>query len=244
MDSGGFAASHASSVEMSSVGMAARGWWLRHAMAPALAFACLFALMRLAGDAAVAGLLYEPSSGWLLDPRWPLSRVLYQSQRVVIGTGVLAGLALLVAGFWHGGARRWRRSVSYVLLCLAVTTGLASLGKHVTNVDCPRALAEYGGRLPSIGLLEDRPDAWPRAECFPAGHSSAAFSLVSLFFVLSAVRPRWRWRGLSAGLVLGLAFAATQWARGMHVPSHDAASAALAWVVALGAYTALYRRRL
>ncbi|MGH8443332.1 MAG: phosphatase PAP2 family protein [Nevskiaceae bacterium] len=208
-------------------------------------FALLFAAMRLAGDAAVAGLLYDPAAGrWLLDPRLPMSDVLYQGERHLIMITALAGLSVLLAGFWHEGARRWRRGTSYVLICLVATTSLASLGKHTTNVDCPRALAEYGGRYPPIGLFEGRPDAWPRAQCFPAGHSSAAFSFVSLYFVLGAVRPQWRWRGLATGVALGLAFAATQWARGMHVPSHDICSAAIAWAVALATYTVLYRRRL
>lgn len=219
-------------------------WWFLHAALPALLFAVLFTAFSLGGDRAVAHALHDPSAGWWLDPGRPISKWLYRGERGVIMAVVLASLGVLVAGTWRASARRWRRPVSFLLLCLAATSGLVSLGKHATNVDCPRALIDYGGRFAQVGLLDDRPDAWPRARCFPAGHSGAAFSLVSLYFLLGAVQPRWRWAGLAAGLGLGLAFASTQWARGMHFPSHDLCSAAIAWAVALGAYTALYRRRL
>ena len=242
MDSGsGFVYGQA----QSGAATARERWWLLHAAVPALLFATLFAVMHLGGgDRAVARAFHDPSAGWWLDPDLPVSQWLYRSERALIMAAVLVGLGVLAAGFWHAGARRWRRPVSYLLLCFAATGGLVSLGKHTTNVDCPRALVDYGGRLAHVGLLEDRPDALPRARCFPAGHSGAALSLVSLYFLLGALQPRWRWAGLAVGLGLGLTFASTQWARGMHFPSHDLFSAAIAWAVALAAYTALYRRRL
>jgi membrane-associated PAP2 superfamily phosphatase len=221
-----------------------RNWWLLHAGLPALAFMALFVALQRGGDAAMAHALYDASAGWPLDPQLPGSKLLYGGERVVVGAAVVVALGLMLAGFWHDGARQWQRSTGFVLVCLAVTLGLVAVGKHATNVDCPRALADYGGRYPFTGLFDDRPDAWPRSECFPAGHSSAGFAFVSLYFVLGAIRPRLRWAGLAAGLGFGVACAATQWARGMHFPSHDACSAAIAWAVALATYTALYRRRL
>jgi membrane-associated PAP2 superfamily phosphatase len=221
--------------------MEARRWWIAHAGLPLLLFVAAFGLLHVGGgDRALAGVLYDAAAGrWRLDLREPLSQALYDFERGLVMAAVLAGLAVLMAGFWHRGARRWRRPVAYLLLCFAATTGLVSLGKHATNVDCPRALLDYGGRYPATGLLEDRPDAWPRAQCFPAGHSSAGFAWVALYFTLAR---GWRPAGLGAGIALGLAFAATQWARGMHFPSHDVVSAALAWTIALGAYVAWYRR--
>lgn len=209
---------------------------------PVPALLALAALLQWSGaDHALASALYDPSTqSWLLDTRLPLSRLLYQGERALVMAAVLAGLGVLAAGRVHAGARRWRRPVAYLLACLAATTGLASLGKHVTNVDCPRALADYGGRRPAVGLFEDRPDDLPRALCFPAGHASAAYSLVSLYFLPGAVRRRRL--GLAAGVGLGLAFGATQWARGMHFLSHDAVSLAIAWAVAL-VVAAMFRFR-
>jgi membrane-associated PAP2 superfamily phosphatase len=217
--------------------MRADRWWIAHAGIPLLlVLPILFWVLHVGGgDRALADALYDVAAQrWRLDPHEPASRLLYGAERALMIGAVLAGLGMLAAGLWYRGARRWRRPVSYLLLCFAAT-------KHATNVDCPRALADYGGRYPAIGLLEDRPDDWARAQCFPAGHSSAGFAWVALYF---AWGPRRRWAGLAAGLALGLAFAATQWARGMHFPSHDLVSAAVAWAVALGAYAGPYRRQL
>ena len=204
----------------------ARSFWLTHALAPALLCAGLAAAIHFGGwDWWLAGSLHSAGEGWPLDNA--LGRALHRGERGIIGAVALAALL----GLAHP---RWRRPASYLLLCLVLTASLASLGKHLSGVQCPKDLAQFGAPARAEG----------RGQCFPAGHSSAAFALVSLYFLLGTRRPRWRWAGLAAGGALGLVFAATQWARGMHVPSHDLASAALAWAVAVAAYTAVYRRRL
>ncbi len=204
---------------------ATQSWWLTHALMPVLLCVGLAAVFHFGNwDRAVAGAFYDSAGQtWLLDG--PPGRALHGAQRLFIAAVVVTALALLTL-------RRWRRPASYLLVCLALTTSLVSLGKHATRVECARDLAEYGGSHRRGG------------QCFPAGHSSAALSLVALYFLLGERRAAMRWVGLVVAVGLGLAFAATQWARGMHVPSHDLASAAIAWAVALGAYTALYRRRL
>ena len=39
-----------------------------------------------------------------------------------------------------------------------------------------------------------------RGRCFPAGHASAGYAWVALYFFFLAAAPRWRWLGLSTGL--------------------------------------------
>lgn len=194
--------------------------------------AAAFLLQWSGADRALVDALYDPASRrWLLDAHSPLSQSLYLGERAAVFTLVVCGLGALLASLGSPAGHSWRRPLSYLLVCFAVTTGLVSLGKHATNVDCPRALADYGGTRPYVGLLEDRPDRLPRAACFPAGHASAGYAFVSLYFIAAA--PRRRWAGLAAGAGFGLVLGATQWARGMHFPSHDLISAAIAWFVAL-----------
>jgi membrane-associated PAP2 superfamily phosphatase len=209
--------------------------WL--ALPVALLGAAAWLLQWSGADQAVAHALFDPvGRRWLLDPRLPLSQMLYLAERAAVITVVAAGLGALLASFFASAGRRWRRPLAYLLVCFAGTTGLASLGKHATNMDCPRALADFGGTRPRVGLFEARPGGLPRAACFPAGHASAGYAFVSLYFV--ATTRRRRWAGLAAGIGAGLALGATQWARGMHFPSHDAVSAAIAWSVALAAAAA------
>lgn len=209
--------------------------WLSHALLPAIVWLGLVVAIAVFGvDTLLSDRLYDGASG-----RWPVDTgswaylALYRGGRaLVIGT-VLVSLVLIFGSL--------RRPASYLLACILLTTGLAGLGKQVTNMDCPRALERYGGDRPEIGLFEDRPEGLPRALCFPGGHSSGGFSLLALYFLLGERRRPWRWAGLAAGLALGFSFAGVQWARGQHFVSHDLVSAAIGWAVALGAYTVLYR---
>lgn len=215
-----------------------------HAVVPALAWLALMAMVHAFGvDAALSDRLHDGQAGrWLFDTGGWAYLGLYRGGRaLVIGT-VLLSVLLILAGFFRPRLQSLRRPASYLLACILLTTGLAGLGKHLTNMDCPTALQRYGGDRPQVGLFEDRPDALPRALCFPGGHSSGGFSFLALYFLLGERRRSWRWAGLASGLALGLSFAFVQWGRGQHFVSHDLVSAAIAWSVALGAYTVAYRR--
>lgn len=209
--------------------------WVSHAWLPALAWLGLVFAMGLIGvDTLLSDRMYDDASRrWTVDTGDWAYLALYRGGRVLVIGTVVVCLALLAGAL--------RRPASYLLACILLTTGLAGLGKHVTNMDCPRALQRYGGDRPEVGLFEDRPDGLPRALCFPGGHSSGGFSFLALYFLLGERRYSWRWAGLAAGLALGVSFAGVQWARGQHFVSHDLVSAAIGWAVALGAYTVLYR---
>lgn len=216
---------------------------LSHALLPAIAWLGLIAAVAYFGlDTLLSDRLYDAGlARWQVETGSGAYLVLYRGGRaLVIGT-VLALLLLVAGSVFRPSWRSVRRPASYLLACILLTTGLAGLGKHLTNMDCPRALQRYGGDRPELGLFEDRPQGLPRALCFPGGHSSGGFSFLALYFLLGERRRSWRWAGLGAGLTLGFSFAGVQWARGQHFVSHDLVSAAIGWAVALGAYTVLYR---
>ena len=122
------------------------------------------------------------------------------------------------------------------MLAVALGTGVVSLLKSLTNMDCPWDLARYGGSREFIGLFATRPAVMPRGVCFPGGHSSAGFAWVSLYFVALMMRPAWRWRGLAVGLLAGGLFGVSQQLRGAHFLSHDLWTLATCWAVSLGLY--------
>jgi len=81
----------------------------------------------------------------------------------------------------------------------------------------------------------------PRGVCFPAGHSSAGFAWVSLYFFALLVHPAWRWRGLAVGLVAGGVFGLAQPLRGAPFLSHDLWTLATCWAISLGLYLLVQR---
>lgn len=54
-------------------------------------------------------------------------------------------------------------------------------------MECPWDLTRYGGDLPFVGLLERRPADMPDTACFPAGHASAGYAWLALYFFLAAI---------------------------------------------------------
>lgn len=203
-------------------------------------------LVHLSGwDHRVSAFFYDSLRGrWSGAQTFWADTLLYHTGKRLIAAIAVTGLIAGVASFFWPQLRDWRRPASYLLLCMLLSTGLVSLGKRVSGVDCPRDLAGYGGTRTELGWFEARHAGEPAGRCFPGGHSSGGFSLLALYFVLIERRPRAARAALAGALVLGAAFGLAQWARGSHFPSHDLASVTLAWMVAASVYTVGYRRRL
>lgn len=106
----------------------------------------------------------------------------------------------------------------------------------------PWDLLRYGGRQPFIGLFTLRPEGMPAQACFPAGHASAGYAWLCLYFFALLWRPSWRWTGLWIGLGTGLVFGISQQLRGAHFLSHDIATALICWLLSLGLYVLIHRQ--
>lgn len=202
-------------------------------MLPVLLLLAAMALLQHGGDRWWADHLYAWQGGqWHYRDAWWTSQLLHQGGKwlsVAAGLGV-AGAALLACS--RPGLAHWRRPLAYLLLSVVLSTVLVSLAKSVSAVDCPWDLARYGGQHPWLSL----PRAWlargPASGCFPAGHASAGYAWIALYFLAAARAPRWRWPALLLALALGAAFGLAQQLRGAHFASHDLASLALCWLCA------------
>lgn len=152
------------------------------------------------------------------------------------------GVAVAYAATWRVPRwRAWREPLLYLLAAVALSTGLVSALKHVTDMDCPWDIDRYGGLNPYVSLFAARAHDLARGQCFPAGHASAGYAWVALYFFFMAVRPAWRWLGLAIGLAAGAAFGFSQQLRGAHFLSHDVFTLAICWGVALAGYFILLR---
>ncbi|MBM4197118.1 MAG: phosphatase PAP2 family protein [Gammaproteobacteria bacterium] len=223
-----------------------RQFWLSHAFWPLL----LFLLIAVA--AVVTGLDRNLEQSWAFDPIarhfvgegagswWARSLIHDAGGAVIRGLGLLMLLAW-VATFFFEPLRRWRRPVGFAILCVALGAGTVGLLKQATNIACPRALTEFGGDRPYVGLLDARPATLPRARCFPGGHSSSGFALFPMYFLCIARDCRRARRALLLALGVGALFAFGQEARGAHFLSHDIWSAAIMWFACLGVFVIGYR---
>ncbi len=213
--------------------------WLRHHVFFPLLFALVAAvvLIPLGGDLWLADRIYAWEGGrWALKFGYVTQDLIHQMGKHLSLAGWLLCVALLVASHARQGLAHWRKPLLMVVLAVAFSTGLVSLMKHLTDMDCPWDLARYGGRLPFVPLLAFRPDYLPRAACFPAGHASAGYAWMVLYFLALASQPRRRWWGLAAGLGAGLVFGLGQQLRGAHFMSHDLFTLVICWFTGLVVY--------
>lgn len=203
---------------------------------PLLAFIGLnLILLGLGGDQWFADRLYA-----VQGHAWRLQHGFITESLVHVGGKRLSVLAwLAVGGAWAASfacapLRQWRTPLWQLALSVLLATSAVALLKGWTNVDCPWDLVRYGGSRHYLGLFEHRPANYPVARCFPAGHASAGYAWVALYFFFRSTRPSLRGLGLATGLVLGLVFGFSQQLRGAHFLSHDLFTLAICWSIPLG----------
>lgn len=193
------------------------------------------------GDQWLADQFYRWEGGqWALKDAWWTSHVVHRGgKNLSTFAALLAMLALLRACF----DARWkplRLPLLYLLLAVGLSTGIVALLKSMTQMDCPWDLQRYGGLRPFVGLFQPRPVVLGHAGCFPAGHASAGYGWVALYFFALLLRPHWRWPALAAAVALGLVFGVSQQLRGAHFLSHDVWSLAVSWTVAVLLYLPMF----
>ena len=219
-------------------------WWWTHLILPLAVLATLIASLECTDlDARSLEPFYDSAQhSFPLRKFWLFQTVLHEGGKwfVLAITGALALLVLvdLVVKRW----RHWRGPAAYLVLCVATTSGLVGWLKAVTNRYPPWDLDRFGGKVPFTTLFESTPAPFVNGHGFPAGHSSAAFAWVALYFVARAFGVRRPLFWLAPGLLLGVSFAWVQHVRGAHFPSHNLWTLAIAWVVAIGVATVFTAR--
>lgn len=198
-------------------------------------------LMGSGGDFWIADHLYHwQGDRWAWRDAWLTSGLLHRGGK---NLSTLLALAVAATCIWawrqarsneRVAALRWPLLYLFCAYLLGALT--ASALKSLTNMDCPWSLVRYGGTREFVGLFQARPPSMPRGVCFPAGHASAGYAWISLYFFTLMVRPAWRWWALGLGLMAGAIFGWTQQVRGAHFLSHDLWTLMVCWTVALGLF--------
>lgn len=216
---------------------------------PLIVFGVFFGWAQAAHwDLATLRHLFDPVRGsFPARHAWWAEELVHRRGRDLVAVIALLALATFASSFFGAATptrRDRRRSAGYVVLCLLLGTGLVAGLKRVTHVDCPWDLELFGGSRPYVGLFGERPEDLPPGHCFPGGHSSGAFALFGLYFVLKERNRRAARAVLVGVLVLGAVFSFGQWARGAHFPTHDATSAILCWAMAWTLFHLAFKGRL
>ena len=195
---------------------------------------CLFLFELTPVDIFLQQLLFDSDTQqWIWSRTEPVTRLLlYDGPRaclVILGAGLVISL---VAARFSPALRPYTRQIRIVLLSLALVPGSVGLLKNVTNVACPRNLVQFGGELEYVGILgayAPREDPVPKQRCFPAGHASGGFALLSLSVLFKTRRNRRQ--ALLATLALGWTMGIYKMLIGDHFISHTVTTMLLAWLI-------------
>lgn len=213
-------------------------FYLQHLWIPLAIFVGLSVLlMGLHGDLWLADRVYAMEGhAWNLQSGYVTQDLLHAAGRQASKNLWFVLVLVFAASLSMKKGRQWRWPLFYLLLATLLSTAAVGMLKRWTNMDCPWDLLRYGGDKAYYGLFMHRPSVLGHAKCFPAGHASAGYAWIALYFFFLSARPHWRWWGLSFALGLGLLFGIAQQLRGAHFLSHDLWTLMVCWLIALALY--------
>jgi membrane-associated PAP2 superfamily phosphatase len=175
---------------------------------------------------------------WILkDPHFFYRKIFYTGIKIPIYiVGVTALIASIISwkkNIWN----KYRKGFLVVTLTLIILpTTIAVVGKNVTNVQCPDDINRFAGTIPYVKHFEpyppnpNSPDGkWPKGRCWPAGHASGGFALLSLVCLFQSRRNKMAAFifAMSMGWIMGV----YQMLRGMHFLSHHLTTMFLAFIL-------------
>jgi len=106
--------------------------------------------------------------------------------------------------------------------------------KKCTNMPCPKHIEHYGGEYPKTKVWEKFPTAFhveKTVKCWPAGHASGGFALLSLFFLFKSRKNKVL--AVVFALVVGWSMGTYKMLIGDHFLSHTILTMIIAWFVIL-----------
>jgi membrane-associated PAP2 superfamily phosphatase len=223
--------------------------WRQLGLMPLLLFIVAVALLEAYGlDLKLGDLLYRlEGQQWALREHWLTAGLIHNGGRLLSFGLLLVALLGWTLSWIRPSLRHWRPGLSYLVSTVLCSLLIVNIAKRLTGLDCPWALQRYGADHIYHSLFSLNPATTSGGSCFPAGHASAGYAWVALYFLAlhhlggrSARARRYRRLALLPGLGLGLIFGISQQLRGAHFVSHDLWTLAICWFSAL----ILYRWRL
>jgi membrane-associated PAP2 superfamily phosphatase len=184
-------------------------------------------------DLWLADKIYQASGEtWAWRDHWLTAQVIHAGGRKLVACLLLVLIAGIVLAYCREEAKRYRSGLWYVLGAALLSGLLINLLKELTHIDCPWDLQRYGGLVLYVKNFAPHPGTFEYGACFPAGHASAGYAWLGLYYFARQHCYSWRWTILTLVLSMGLVFGVGQQLRGAHFLSHDLWSLAISWVIA------------
>lgn len=127
-----------------------------------------------------------------------------------------------------------QKKILFLILILIWTPLTVAILKHYSPIYCPNFIEEFGGGklyISPFDMFNGEIFFNHTGKCFPAGHASGGFALISLYFVLpSKALKIWSlFFSLSLGWIMGI----YQIAKGTHYLSDTIVTLAIAYLLCI-----------
>ena len=130
--------------------------------------------------------------------------------------------------------KEYQKGLIIVLLAAAIVPSVIGTLKAVSNTPCPNNINYFGGEYPDIKVFDSYPKDFvqkSKAKCWPAGHASGGFALLSLFFLFKSTTNRKK--SIIFALIIGWSMGLYKMLVGDHFLSHTIITMLLSWILIL-----------
>jgi len=170
---------------------------------------------------------------------WLLDRDL-EPYHFLFYTGIKKLLILIAVGFLIALiffrkttlVQTYKKGILIVILSAIFVPSAVGALKKTTNMPCPKNEIHYGGDFPRTAVWQSYTLPYATKEkiaCWPAGHASGGFALMSLFFLFK--RKRNKYLALFVALITGWSMGSYKMVIGDHFFSHTWITMLLGWLI-------------
>ena len=136
-----------------------------------------------------------------------------------------------------------QKKLLFLILILILTPLTVAIFKHYSPIYCPNFVEEFGGEKLYISPFDMFNEAIffnHTGKCFPAGHASGGFALISLYFVMPSRNSKIA--ALSLSLSLGWIMGLYQIAKGTHYLSDTVVTLSIAYLLCISLQQILLKK--
>lgn len=172
---------------------------------------------------------------WAVNRNEPIEEFIFYSGikklLILFAVSILVVLVFFPKIQW---VQSYRIGLIIVLLSAIFVPAVAGGLKEISNTPCPKNIRHYCGDYPDIKVFDTYPENFRqkcKIRCWPAGHASGGFALMSLFFLFKS--PKNKRRSIIFALIIGFSMGIYKMLIGDHFLSHTIITMLLAWITIL-----------
>lgn len=176
---------------------------------------CIFVPVDGALDLQLIQPWMTPTGEFFLKHDWYLEALNHHYVKYILIAVYVFLLALWLGSYKSEKLKPHRKEYAYFFIMVILSTSLIGILKSQSDHACPWDMVIPSPNGYSWNFAKEN------GHCFPGGHASTGFALISGYFVYRLTKPNRAWFYLIAGLILGFGMGWAQMMRGAHFFSHN-----------------------